>query len=69
MGSVEAVLAERLLSLSLEETTRLLTGADFWSPHPEPAIGPRRRIEPAFWRGDTFWEYLDAQVMPEATVT
>jgi hypothetical protein len=32
MGSVEAVLAERLLSLSLEETTRLLTGADVAFP-------------------------------------
>jgi hypothetical protein len=95
MGSVEAVLAERLLSLSLEQKVRLLTGADFWSLHPEPDVGlrrlvlsdgpagvrgerwdesihvghrdtDRRGIEPAFWLGYTLWDYLDAQVMPEA---
>jgi Fibronectin type III-like domain len=65
MGSVEAVLAERLLSLSLEQKVRLLTGADLWSLHPEPDVGLRRLVlsdGPAGVRS----ERLDAQVMPEA---
>jgi beta-glucosidase len=37
----EAVLRARLASLSLERKVRLLTGADFWSLHPEPAVGLR----------------------------
>ena len=41
---VEGVLGERLGSLSLEEKVRLLTGADFWSKHPEQAIGLRERL-------------------------
>jgi beta-glucosidase len=58
---VEAVLRERLLSLSLEQKVRLLTGADFWSLHPEPAIGLRRLVVsdgPAGVRGE-LWDERD----------
>jgi beta-glucosidase len=58
---VEAVLRERLLSLSLEAKIRLLTGADFWSLHPEPAIGLRRLVlsdGPAGVRGE-LWDERD----------
>jgi hypothetical protein len=44
MGDVEAALRRRLASLSLEQKARLLTGADFCSLHPEPAIGLRRLV-------------------------
>ena len=37
-----AVPRERLAALSLEQKVRLLTGADFWSLHAEPAVGLRR---------------------------
>jgi len=59
---VEAALRERLASLSLEEKIRLLTGADFWSLHPEPAIGLRRLVVsdgPAGVRGER-WDERDA---------
>jgi beta-glucosidase len=58
---VEAVLAERLASLSLEQKARLLTGADFWSLHREPAIGLRRLVlsdGPAGVRGE-LWDERD----------
>jgi hypothetical protein len=61
MGSVEAVLAERLLSLSLEQKVRLLTGADFWSLHPEPDVGLRRLVlsdGPAGVRGERWDESI-----------
>jgi beta-glucosidase len=48
LEKVEVTLRERLASLSLEQKVRLLTGADFWSLHPEPAIGPRRLV---LWDG------------------
>ena len=35
---------ELLAALSLEQKVRLLTGADFWSLHPEPAVGLRRIV-------------------------
>ena len=38
------MLWERLGSLSLEQKTRLLTGADFWSLYAEPAVGLRRIV-------------------------
>ena len=41
--------------LSLEQKVRLLTGADFWSLHPEPAVGLRRIVMsdgPAGVRGE-----------------
>ena len=59
--SIEGVLRERLGSLSLEEKIRLLTGADFWSLHPEPAIGLRRLVlsdGPAGVRGE-LWDERD----------
>ena len=37
-------LAARAATLSLEQKVRLLTGADFWSLHPEPAVGLRRLV-------------------------
>ncbi|HEU4396800.1 MAG TPA: glycoside hydrolase family 3 C-terminal domain-containing protein [Actinomycetota bacterium] len=55
------MLRERLLSLSLEQKVRLLTGADFWSLHPEPAIGLRRLVlsdGPAGVRGE-LWDERD----------
>jgi beta-glucosidase len=58
---VEAILRERLASLSLEQKVRLLTGADFWSLHPEPAIGLRRVVlsdGPAGVRGE-LWDERD----------
>jgi hypothetical protein len=57
----EAVLRERLGSLSLEQKARLLTGADFWSLHAEPAIGLRRIVlsdGPAGVRGE-LWDERD----------
>jgi beta-glucosidase len=61
LEGVEAVLGERLGSLSLERKVRLLTGADFWSLHPEPAIGLRRLVlsdGPAGVRGE-LWDERD----------
>ena len=40
----ERHLAARAATLSLTEKVRLLTGADFASLHPEPAIGLRRVV-------------------------
>ena len=37
----ERELAARVAGLSLEQKVRLLTGADFWSLHAEPAVGLR----------------------------
>ncbi len=58
MDRDEAVLRRRLAALSLEQKVRLLTGADFWSLHPEPAAGLRRLVVsdgPAGVRG-TLWD-------------
>jgi beta-glucosidase len=58
---LEAVLRERLGSLSLEQKVRLLTGADFWSLHAEPAIGLRWMVlsdGPAGVRGE-LWDERD----------
>jgi beta-glucosidase len=58
---VEAAPRERLARLSLEQKVRLLTGADFWSLHPEPAIGLRRVVlsdGPAGVRGE-LWDERD----------
>jgi beta-glucosidase len=57
----EADLAGRVAALSLEQKVRLLTGADFWSLHAEPAAGLRRLVVsdgPAGVRGET-WDERD----------
>ena len=60
-GDGEADLRQRLASLPLEQKVRLLTGADFWSLHPEPAVGLRRLVVsdgPAGVRGE-LWDERD----------
>jgi beta-glucosidase len=55
-------LRERVGRLSLEQKARLLTGADFWSLHAEPAAGLGRLVVsdgPAGVRGET-WDERDA---------
>lgn len=57
----ETELRERLSALTIEQKVRLLTGADFWSLHPEPAVGLRRLVVsdgPAGVRGE-FWDERD----------
>src|SRR3954452_21928842 len=44
LPGMEDVLHERLVALSLEQKVRLLTGADFWALHDEPAAGLRRLV-------------------------
>jgi beta-glucosidase len=54
-------LAKRLAALTLEQKVRLLTGADSWALHAEPAIGLRRLVTsdgPAGVRGEV-WEERD----------
>ncbi|WP_433509367.1 beta-glucosidase family protein [Nonomuraea sp. CA-143628] len=51
-------------ALPLERKVRLLTGADFWSLHPEPAVGLRRLVVsdgPAGVRGE-IWDERDTSV-------
>jgi beta-glucosidase len=67
---VEAVLRERLAALSLEAKIRLLTGADFWSLRPEPAIGLRRVVVsdgPAGVRGERWDERDPSANIPSPT--
>jgi beta-glucosidase len=55
-------LRRRVGVLSLEQKVRLITGADFWSLHAEPAVGLRRLVVsdgPAGVRGQT-WDERDA---------
>ena len=57
----DAELQARVNTLSLEQKVRLLTGADFWSLYPEPAIGLRRLVVsdgPAGVRGE-LWDERD----------
>ncbi len=66
----EAELAARVASLSLEQKVRLLTGADFWSVHPEPAIGLRRLVVsdgPAGVRGERWDERDPSANVPSPT--
>ena len=66
----ESELAARLASLSLEQKVRLLTGADFWSLHPEPAVGLRRLVVsdgPAGVRGERWDERDPSANVPSPT--
>ncbi|WP_219415074.1 beta-glucosidase family protein [Pseudonocardia nigra] len=56
--------------LDLEQKVRLLTGADFWTTHPEPAIGLRAMVlsdGPAGVRGETFDERDPSLSLPSAS--
>ncbi|WP_437965805.1 glycoside hydrolase family 3 C-terminal domain-containing protein [Sorangium sp. So ce260] len=68
--AVERRVADALAALSLEQKVRLLTGADFWSTYPEPAIGLRRIVVsdgPVGVRGE-HWDERDPSVsLPSAT--
>ena len=66
----ESELAARVTSLSLEQKVRLLTGADFWSLHPEPAVGLRRLVVsdgPAGVRGERWDERDPSANVPSPT--
>ena len=57
-------------TLSLEQKVRLLTGADFWSLHPEPAVGLRRLVVsdgPAGVRGERWDERDTSANVPSPT--
>ena len=63
-------LAARAAALSLEQKVRLLTGADFWSLHPEPAVGLRRLVVsdgPAGVRGERWDERDTSANVPSPT--
>jgi beta-glucosidase len=63
-------LAARTAALSLEQKVRLLTGADFWSLHPEPAAGLRRLVVsdgPAGVRGERWDERDTSANVPSPT--
>ncbi|WP_116947354.1 glycoside hydrolase family 3 C-terminal domain-containing protein [Jiangella endophytica] len=56
--------------LTLEQKVRLLTGANMWSTHPEPAIGLRRVVVsdgPSGVRGETWDEGDPSLNLPSAT--
>src|SRR3954471_829272 len=62
--------AERVAVLTLEQKVRLLTGADFWSLYPEPAVGLRRLVVsdgPAGVRGETWDERDTSANVPSPT--
>ena len=67
----EHVLRERLASLELEQKVRLLTGADFWALHDEPAAGLRRLVTsdgPAGVRGERWDEREPSANVPSPTL-
>ena len=66
----DSELTARVASLSLEQKVRLLTGADFWSLHPEPAVGLRRLVVsdgPAGVRGERWDERDPSANVPSPT--
>ena len=66
----EHELAARAAALSLEQKVRLLTGADFWALHAEPAIGLRRIVVsdgPAGVRGERWDEREPSANVPSPT--
>jgi beta-glucosidase len=66
----ERDLAGRVATLSLEQKVRLLTGADCWSLHPEPAVGLRRVVlsdGPAGVRGERWDERDTSANVPSPT--
>ena len=66
----ESELVARVAALSLEQKVRLLTGADFWSLHPEPAAGLRRLVVsdgPAGVRGERWDERDPSANVPSPT--
>src|SRR3954468_14460755 len=63
-------LEKRVGALTLEQKVRLLTGADFWSLHSEPAVGLRRLVVsdgPAGVRGETWDERNTSANVPSPT--
>ncbi|HEX6527944.1 MAG TPA: glycoside hydrolase family 3 C-terminal domain-containing protein [Streptosporangiaceae bacterium] len=63
-------LRQRAGKLTLEQKVRLLTGADFWSLHAEPAVGLRRLVMsdgPAGVRGETWDERDPSASIPSPT--
>jgi beta-glucosidase len=67
----ERVLRERLATLTLEQKIRLLTGADFWALHDEPAAGLRRIVMsdgPAGVRGERWDEREPSANVPSPTL-
>src|SRR3954462_2448276 len=71
MGAAEeAGLRERVGRLGLEQKVRLLTGADFWALHDEPAVGLRRLVTsdgPAGVRGEAWGEGRPSANVPSPT--
>jgi beta-glucosidase len=67
----EDVIRERVARLSLEQKVRLLTGADFWALHDEPAAGLRRVVTsdgPAGVRGERWDEREPSANVPSPTL-
>ena len=64
-------LERRVQALTLEQKVRLLTGADFWALHDEPAIGLRRLVTsdgPAGVRGELWDEREPSANVPSPTL-